>query len=129
MSKSRHRRKQHRRTRRPRMRGGRLAGHVNPGIFRQETQHAMHLLREVEGEQGGVPRFNNFKILLEYILTTQEILKNKVFRDTIRRKLNEFYGEGHNYINADKDYAELVQQITNKINDLDARGVRHKIIN
>ena len=130
MAKTRRQKRVKRKTHRRRFyaKGGRLAGHVNPLIYTDEYQMVMHKLRETEREQAGVPRFNHFKGLLKYLLTTEEVLKNKAFRDSIRNKLNVFYAEGHNYIDADREYAELLQEVISRINKLDNDGVRHKYI-
>jgi len=109
--------------------GERLAGHVNPKLYDEEYQMVMHMIDGAKGEQVGYPRFVKFKEIFAYLLKSEEVLKNKPFRNTIRGKINDF-AEGHkNYIDKNVEYGDMVQQLLTKINDLDMRNVRHKVPN
>ena len=109
--------------------GRRLAGHVNPRIYDDEYQMAMHIMDQVRAEQAGFPRFGRMKELLKYLVTSEEVLKNKRFRGVVREKINELYAENRPYVRENAEFPDIAQQILVKIADLDARNVRHQIPN
>jgi hypothetical protein len=125
-------RRTHRRLRRKTRRqagGRRLSGHVNPRIYDDEYRMAMHIMDQVRAEQADFPRFGKFKELLKYLVTSEEVLKNKRFRGVVRDKINEIYAENRPYVRENAEYPDIVQQLLVKIADLDARNVRHEIPN
>ena len=117
-------------TKRQKMRGGkRLAGHVNPRIYDDEYQMVMHMIGLARDEQEHYPRFTKMKEIFAYLINTEEVLKNKEFRQTIRGKINELHGQDKDYINNDREFAEMTQALLERLNDLDRRNVRHEIPN
>jgi hypothetical protein len=109
--------------------GRRLASHVNPRIYYDEFDMAEHLMDQVKEEQPNFPRFDKFKELLRYLVTSEEILKNKRFRGEVRETINEIFRLNKNYVRKNIEFSDMVRQIRVKINDLDARNVRHQIPN
>ena len=69
------------------------------------------------------------KEIFAYLINTEEVLKNKEFRQTIRGKINELHGQDKDYINNDREFAEMTQALLERLNDLDRRNVRHEIPN
>lgn len=119
-----------RQSKRRKMHGGmRLAGHVNPRIHDDEYQMVMHMMGQVAAEQSDFPRFLKMKEIFVYLANSQEILKNKRFRQTIREKINELYEGQKDYVDNDREFAEMTQVLLERINDLDVRNVRHQIPN
>ncbi len=127
--------KSHRRTKRRlrrkthRQAGGRLAGHINPRIYSDEYQMAMHIMDQVRAEQANFPRFGKFKELLKYLVTSEEVLKNKRFRGVVVEKINELFRDNKPYVRENAEYPDIAQQLLVKIADLDARNVRHTVPN
>ncbi len=89
----------------------------------------MDLIREMREVEAGKPRFDKYKELLKYFLNSEEVIKSVPLRRSMRAKIDEFYALGKDYIDNDAEYAQLVQDVIHKINDLDARGVRHEVAN
>ena len=106
-----------------------MAGHVNPRIYDDEYQMAMHIMDQVRAEQAHFPRFIKMKELLKYLATSDEILKNKRFRGVVRDKINEIYAENKPYVRENAEFPDIVQHVLVKISDLDARNMRHNIPN
>ncbi len=124
------RRKLQRKQKTRKHRGGkRLAGNVNPHMYADEYQMLMHKMGEMRDEQVELPRFLKFKEIVKYLLNSEEVIKNKSLRRVARAKINELYALNKDYINNDNEYAQQVQDLIHKLNDLDARNVRHEIPN
>ena len=109
--------------------GEHLAGHINPKLYDEEYQMVMHMIDGAKDEQAGYPRFVKFKEIFAYLLKSEEILKNKPFRNMIRRKINELAEGRHNYLDKNVEYGIMIQNLLTKINDLDMRNIRNKIPN
>lgn len=117
-------------TKRRKMHGGRrLAGHVNPHIYDDEYQMVSQMIGRASAEQGGYPRYLKMREVFAYLTNSEEVLKNKALRRTIRNKINELYEDQKNYIDDDREFAEIAQALLARIDDLDTRNVRHQIPN
>ena len=117
------------RRRRQQRGGARFVANVNPRVFTDEYQKAMDLIRQMQEVEAGKPRFDKYKQLLKYFLNSEEVIKSVSLRGSMRAKIDEFYALGKDYIDNDAEYAQLVQDVIYRINDLDARGVRHEVAN
>ncbi len=95
----------------------------------REKDEAKRLMQTIAAAPAGEERFKVFKTLMAFNNESHEIMKDPVYRRVVREKINEFYALGLDFINKDEEYAELVQSILLKINDLDARGVVLKLPN